>query len=111
MSEEQKATLYQMLKARFSYYCSTGGWLSREEQKKLAEKLADDLVRHEWETLKAHLTSWEAQGFYGSKEMWDMIQRAQDRIPDDIMTLYPMPDAIVHALLDTENRIRKTVKV
>lgn len=101
-----------MLKARFSYYCSTGGRLSREEQKELAEKLADDLVRHEWETLKTHLEYDKAQGFYGSKEMWDMIQRAKDRIDTyEIMDLYPLPDAIVHALLDTENRIRKTVKV
>lgn len=102
MSEEQKEALKHMLERRFKFYCmtSTKARLTREDHHKIADLLTEDLITNEWETLKAHLEYDKAQGFYGSKEMWDMIQRSQDRTPVDIMSLYPLPDAIVHALLD-----------
>lgn len=102
MSEDPKEKLKRMLESRFKFYCRTRS-LERDEKQKLAEALTEDLITNEWETLKAHLEYHKAQGFYNSKECWAMIQRARDRLAErfDIMEIYPLPDAIVHALLDT----------
>lgn len=106
MSEEEKAKLKQMLQTRFRYYCTSGGRLTQEQQNELADRLTEDLITNEWETLKAHLEYDKAQGFYNSKAMWEMLKRANDRLfpntnQKGIFDIYPIPDAIVHALLDT----------
>ena len=88
-----------MLETRFKYYCRSD--LGKDEHHRIADALVEDLMTNELAVLEAHLEYHKAQGFYGSKEMWNMIQRAQERIPDDIMQLFPIPDAIVHALLDS----------
>lgn len=104
MSEDEKAKLKRMLESRFKYYCISER-LSREEQNKLADALVEDLITNEWKVLKAHLDYDKAQGFYRSKEMFDMLERVNKRLfPDQdmaIFSIYPIPDAIVHALLDT----------
>ena len=84
--------------SRFKYYCGSAS-LSSEEQHRVADALADDLITNEWETLEAHLEYHAAQGFYRSEEMWQMLSRARKRV--GLVFLYPLPDAIVHALLDT----------
>ena len=99
MQPNEKETLRRMLSSRFSFYCRSQQ-LNREEQLKLAEKLGGDLIINEWPVLEAHLEYHKAQGFYRTKEMFDMLARAQDRLAEDIFKLYPLSDAIVHALLE-----------
>jgi len=99
--EKQKERLKKMLTSRFKFYCRPRTPLSREEHHKIADELVADLITNEWDVLKEHLEYSAAQGFYRTKEMWSMLTRARDRIGDQMNSIFPLPDAIVHALLDT----------
>jgi len=81
--------------------------MTREQHHKIADRLANYLVKHEWKTLKVPASDYnEAQAFYGSKELWDMLSRARKDLKVEFFGFYPIQDAIVHALLDTQSRMK-----